>query len=748
MKKIQIKWAKVHNLKNIDINFLRNKINVLVWVSWSWKSTIAYDILATEGQRQFLESISTFAARLLKKSQKPNIDSIKNLSPTISIDQKKLRASSRSTVGTSTEIYTYLRLLFSRFGSVKDLDAAHFSFNSPKGACHMCKGLGIEYTIDPHSVLDYNLSLSQWSSKHNLFKPGSRYYKIIEISKKVDMDKPIKNLSDQELAFLLYSPRVNLLSNHQWFVQNFHHRGIITALIERAKDKRWQSETKKKKDGIFWITKKCKWCNWGKLNTKSLSSKINNKNIWDFSNMQLDVFLSEIQKINKLWSQELLARIIGLTKSLIDLDLNYLSINRSLDTLSGWETQRLKLAREMGSDLIEMIYILDEPTAWLHAKDRKHLIEILHKLKQAGNTIVVVEHDDKIIEQADHIIEIWPYAGLHGGNVMFSGDLQSLKKSKQSITSKYLNQKNKVKDSPRESNNHLSIKWAKSNNLKNIDVDIPLGILCSIVGVSGSGKSSLMMKDFVTQFAHKDIVVVDQSWLSGTARWNIATYTGIFTDIRKLFAKENNINYSLFSSNSKWACPYCKWLGFNKIDMHFMWDTKVICEVCKWKKYQQEVLKYKYKEKDISEVLDMTIDEASKFFVHTQIQNKLKTLIDVGLAYLTLGQTHDTFSWGESQRLKLASQLHKTSKIFVLDEPTSWLHFSDIQKLLQLLNNLVDKGNSVIVIEHNLDLICQSDRIIEMGPMWGFNWWTIIAKWTPWEILKINSSIIWPYLKW
>ncbi len=744
-KNIIIKGAKTHNLKNIDIEILRNKINVLVGVSGSGKSTIAYDIIASEGQRQFLESISTFAARLLKRTEKANIDSIKNLSPTIAINQKKLRESSRSTVGTSTEIYTYLRLLFSRFGSEKSLSAGHFSFNSPKGACQKCKGLGTEYTIDPKKIIDFNKSLNEGACQINIFKPGSRYFNIIKTSGKLDLDKPIKDYSKEELNFLLYSPKIVLSNKDQGFIQSFSHEGIITRLIGRAMDLRGISENKEKSEKKYWIEKPCQSCNGGRLNKRVLLSKINNKNIGDFSNMQLDKFIDEIKKIKIVKAKELINRIIETTQNLIDVDLGYLTLNRSLDTLSGGESQRLKLARELGSDLIEMVYILDEPTAGLHPKDRNNLIKILHKLKEANNTVIVVEHDDLIMQEADHIIEIGPGAGREGGKIIFEGTFHELK-DESPITGKYFDKKSQFKQNVRVPKDYLIIKNATIHNLKNINVKIPLKIFCSVTGVSGSGKSSLIIDEFIKQFPNEKIILIDQSPLTGTARGNIATYTGIFNEIRNLFAKENNVSSSLFSSNSKGACPDCKGLGFIKIDMHFMGDVKTICETCQGKKYKKEILDYKYNDKNIYDVLEMTVNEANDFFKQDSIRKKLKMLIDVGLGYLTLGQTHDTFSGGEAQRLKLANKLHKKGEIFILDEPTSGLHFADIEKLLNLLNRIIDNGNSVIVIEHNLEVIKQSDWIIDIGPLGGKKGGYIVAEGTPFDVYKNKSSVIGKYL--
>ncbi|MDA3814748.1 MAG: excinuclease ABC subunit UvrA, partial [Patescibacteria group bacterium] len=597
MKIIIIKGAKTHNLKNIDIKFPRNKINVLVGVSGSGKSTIAYDIVAAEGQRQFLESISTFAARILKRTEKADIDSIKNLSPTVAIDQKKLRGNPRSTVGTSTEIYTYLRLLFSRFGSEKELSVSHFSFNSPKGACPRCKGLGTEYIISPKSIIDFNKSLNEGACQINIFKPGSRYFNIIKSSEKLDLDKPIKDYSKEDLDFLLYSPKIVLSNKDQGFVQSFSHEGIITRLTGRAMDLRGVSENKEKKEKKYWKELPCKFCNGTRLSKKALSSKINGKNIGDFSHMQIDKFIEEISRVKIHEAKELVERIIEKIKNLVDVDLGYLSLNRGLDTLSGGESQRLKLARELGTDLIEMVYVLDEPTAGLHPKDRNNLIKILHELKESDNTVIVVEHDDLVMQEADHIIEIGPGAGKEGGKITFEGSFNELK-LKSSITGKFFGKKSKLKENVRMAKDYLEIKNASIHNLKNIDVKIPLKIFCSATGVSGSGKSSLIIDEFIKQFPDEKIVLINLTPLTGTVRGNIATYTGVFNEIRNIFAEENNVSSSLFSSNSKGACPECGGVGFINIDMHFMGDIKTSCETCQGKKYKKEVQVYKYKNKN------------------------------------------------------------------------------------------------------------------------------------------------------
>jgi excinuclease UvrABC ATPase subunit len=425
-RNIKIVGARENNLKNISLEIPRNKITCLVGVSGSGKSTLAYNIIYSEGQRQFLESVNTFAARLLKRTQRPDIDDILNLSPTISIDQKKLRGNPRSTVGTTTEIYTYLRLLFSRFGSVGNLSAGDFSFNSPKGACKKCKGIGLEFTVGPEQVVDFEKSLSDGAVKHNNYKPWARLYSVMESSGRLDMDKPVKNYTEDELYFLLYTPRVELSSSGQGFVQRFSHEGIIIRLAKRASDLRGTSERKEQTDKPLLTEQRCSECGGGRLKREVLESKINNLNIGDYSTMELGELALEIKKIDIPQSETLKNRIIEATEHLMAVKLEYLSLHRSLDTLSGGEAQRLKLARELGSNLIEMIYIFDEPTGGLHAHDSQNIVEIIKSLKEKGNTVIVIEHNDAVMKEADHIIEIGPKAGKNGGEVVYEGTIEGI----------------------------------------------------------------------------------------------------------------------------------------------------------------------------------------------------------------------------------------------------------------------------------------------------------------------------------
>jgi excinuclease UvrABC ATPase subunit len=748
-KVIKIKGARENNLKDIDIVIPKNKIVLFIGVSGSGKTTIAFDIIAREGQRQYLESLSAYARRFLHRSNRPDIDEINGLSPTIMIKQEQLRDNPRSTVGTITEIYTYLRLLFSRVG-LPSRESSYFSFNHPYGACPKCKGIGTQYNINVKKLIDFDKSLNQGAIKHSRFKPESRYFNIIKVSKRLNLDKPIKNYSKKELDFLLYSPKIILSSKEQGFVQTFSHEGVVNRLLKRASDLRGVSAIREKSDSKFLIQKPCSECKGGRLNKKSLAVKINKKNIGEVSNMSIFDLLKFVKGIKHENAKYITPKLIEQLQYLIDVGIGYLSLNRSVDSLSGGETQRTKLARQLTSELSDVIYILDEPTAGLHSKDIGLVLKNLNNLKNKNNTIIVVEHDLSVIKKSDYIIEIGPGGGQKGGQIIYSGIPEKIYSSKNSITAKYLSlKKGKLKKDIRKRNEFLKVRKAKRNNLKNINLDIPLNSFVSITGVSGSGKSSLV-EEIIAQ-TDKNVYLVDQSAVGKTRRGNVATYIDVFKYIRQIFAKENYLYESLFSFNARGACPECKGLGYLEMDMNFLGNIRIKCEKCEGKRYNKKALKYKYNGKNIAEVLDMTVNQAYNFFTSNQkeethdlhmIENKLEILKNIGLGYIELGQTLDTLSGGESQRLKLTSKLYDYERgdIYILDEPTAGLHSHNIKELLDVLNSLIDNGNSVIVIEHNLEVIRQSDWIIDLGPEGGEKGGRIVVQGTPEKIAQSKKS--------
>lgn len=744
--KIVIKSAREHNLKDIDIEIPRNKLVCFVGVSGSGKSTIATDIIAAEGQRQYLESISTFAARLIKKSDKPEVDSIKGLSSTILIEQRVMRGSARSTVGTTTELYTYLRLLFSRVGSKKNLSAGHFSFNNPKGACSTCKGTGAEFEVDLDNLVDFDQTINEGAIKNSSFRVGGRYLNILKTTGKVDFDKPIKDMTKEETDFLLYSPHVKLKNAEQGFVQSYSWMGVVERIKNRAKDARggWVGEKKSYRKVI-----ECSECRGSRLKKTVLESKIDYNDIGYYANLPIGRLIDEIKSLEGEVAIKVVEQMVELMQFMIDVGVGYLSLNRGVSTLSAGEAQRVKIARELGTDLIETIYVLDEPTAGLHARDTKNIIKILKKIRDNGNTVLVVEHDEQVMRGSDELIEIGPGAGRFGGEIVFQGSPEEIVNSSDSLTGQYLSGKKDTdfsKDVYRKPTGKLKVREASLHNLNNVSVSIPVGVFTVVTGVSGSGKSTLINDIFVKKY-HDKVLFVDQSPVGASPRANSATYTGVFDYIRELLASANGVSKALFSSNSRGGCLDCKGLGYNKIEMHFMSDIKVECETCKGMKYTKEVLKYRYQDKNAHEILEMTIEEAQRFFEHDEIDKRLQVLLDVGLGYLALGQTLDTLSGGESQRLKLASKLHKSNEFYVLDEPTSGLHADDIGKMLKLLHNMVDKGNSVLVIEHNMDVIKSADWVIDLGPEGGDGGGEVIAEGTPKEVAKVKKSYTGQFLK-
>ena len=935
--KIKIVGAKEHNLKNVSLEIPKNELVVFTGVSGSGKSSLAFDTIFAEGQRRYIESLSTYARQFLGQMDKPNVEYIDGLSPAISIDQKSKSNNPRSTVGTITEIYDYLRLLYARVGvpycpvcgkkikpqtldeivskiiqlgegtkiqilapvvrgkkgeysslfeelrqegfvrvkvdgeiynldedeielaktkkhdisvvvdrivvkdsarsriadsvqialkksdgimmvdvvgdkeiifseklacpdcnlSFEELTPRIFSFNAPYGACERCAGLGADFVVDPDLVVpDKSISLNQGAIYAWATRSATTYYHDLLSSVcsayKIDMDAPFENLSKKEQDIILYGSDEAIkikvkqfgTSRYQTNIQPFV--GVIPFLEKRYNDANgdyWREEIEK-----FMVAKPCPKCGGARLKPFPLAVKIKDKNIFDFTKMSID---DEFQFITDLYldlteyqlkiAKQILDEIRARLKFLIDVGLHYLDLARMAGTLSGGESQRIRLASQIGSGLSGVLYVLDEPSIGLHQRDNDMLIKTLFKLRNLGNTLIVVEHDEDTIRSADYIVDIGPRAGVAGGEIIAQGTVDDIIKEKRSITGKYLSGEKHipVPDKVREGNGKfLQVKNAYLNNLKNVNVDIPLGKIVILTGVSGSGKSTLM-QDLVYEYAvHKlrknkpkpqgideilgfenidKIIDIDQSPIGRTPRSNPATYTDVFTPIRDLFAKTNESKVrgykpGRFSFNVKGGrCEACKGDGLVKIEMNFLSDVYVKCDVCKGKRYNRETLEVKYKGKTISEVLDMSVHEALEFFDNIpSIKNKLQTLNDVGLDYMKLGQSATTLSGGEAQRIKLASELNKRSTgktLYLLDEPSVGLHWADLDKLVKILQALADQGNTILMIEHNLDLIKIADYIIDLGPEGGIDGGQIVATGTPENIMNCKESYTGKYLK-
>ena len=930
---IKVVGAREHNLKNISVDIPRDKFVVITGLSGSGKSSLAFDTIYAEGQRRYVESLSSYARQFLGLMEKPDVDQITGLSPAISIDQKSTSHNPRSTVATVTEVYDYLRLLFARIGiphcpicakpvtrrtsetiideimklpdgaklmilapiikskkgefahipeqynrlgfararvdsvvyaldefpdldknykhnieivvdriamsadmlgrvtqsveqtleiadgiievintddnsltaysqryacldhpneDIPELEPRLFSFNAPQGACPVCTGLGNRLEVDPNLVFNPNLTISEGAIRpYNRVNSDAWYMKkLVEVANAngFSVKVPVGQLSKADLDKVLYGTGEQKyevqLGNGRMYESTYE--GVIPNLERLHKET--DSDFRRRDIERFMRERKCNKCNGARLKPVVLAVTIHELNIMDICNLDIDNGLDLFQNKLKLNDQEqfianqIIKEIISRLSFMNNVGLNYLELGRAANTLSGGEAQRIRLATQIGSGLQGVLYVLDEPSIGLHQRDNHRLIGTLKHLRDLGNSVIVVEHDDDTIRNADYLIDIGPGAGIAGGNVVAAGTPDEVAKDKNSITGRYLSGAEKI-DVPKKrrkiiQGRTLNVRGAKENNLKNIDVSFPLNVLTVVSGVSGSGKSTLvndilakelsarLHRSHVVPGSHENIeginlldkvIVIDQSAIGRTPRSNPATYTGVFTPIRDLFASipESNIRgykSGRFSFNVKGGrCENCHGDGVIKIEMHFLPDVYVTCDICKGKRYNREALEIKYKGSTISDILDMTVDQSAKFFENIPaIAKKLDTLVEVGLGYIRLGQPATTFSGGEAQRIKLATELSRraTGKtLYILDEPTTGLHTDDVKRLLAILQKLVSSGNSMVIIEHNLDVIKTADYIIDMGPEGGLGGGNIIASGTPEQVAKIPESYTGQYLK-
>lgn len=742
---IHVVGAREKNLKNIDVKIPKKKITVFTGVSGSGKSSLVFDTIAAESQRQLNETYSSFIRHRLPHYGQPKIDAIENLSVAIIIAQKRIGGNAKSTVGTITDIYSLLRLLFSRIGKPFIGYSDAFSFNNPSGMCPKCDGLGRIDMIDIKRLLDRNKSLNEGAILFPTFEPGGWRLKRYIHSGFFDNDKKIKDFTDNELELLLYKSDIKVTTSNPEWPKTSLYEGLIPR-IERSFIKKEGGESTKYKREIDRIVIKeiCPVCGGTRLNQTVLQCKINNKNIADCVEMQITDLLDFISTIKDSKAATMVMAITNQLEHLVSIGLGYLNLSRETSTLSGGESQRIKMVRQLGSSLTDLTYIFDEPSIGLHPHDVNKINTLLKLLRDKGNTVLIVEHDPDVIKIADHVVDMGPRAGRNGGKIMYQGDFNGLVHSG-TTTGKYLCTQTQLRKNVRNSNGWLSLKDANLHNLKNISISIPKGVMTVVTGVAGSGKSTLI--NHVLPKFYPETIFIDQKPIRASKRSNIATFTGMFDIIRRLFSKANNVKPALFSFNSQGACPNCKGLGVTYTDLAFM-DTVVnVCEVCQGNRFIDEALSYKLHGKNISEVLNMTVDEALDFFHEKEISTVLKRLADVGITYITLGQPLNTLSGGELQRIKLADELESNGNIYVLDEPTTGLHMSDISQLLKILDRLVEQGSTVIVIEHNLDVISQADWIIDLGPFAGQNGGRIMFEGLPKDLINCNSSITAQYLK-
>ena len=743
---IEIRGARENNLKNVSLRIPKRKITIFTGVSGSGKSSIVFDTIATESQRLLNENFSMFVRNFLPKYGQPDADSIENLSMSIVVDQKRMGGGSHSTVGTITDINTLLRLLFSRLGKPHVGSANLFGFNDPKGMCPNCNGLGRKLDVDMEKFLDTSKSLNEGAILFPEYAIKSWGWSFLLNTGLFDADKKLSKYSAKEMDSLLHSAPMKIKTNIGAKDFNLTFEGIVDKFVNKyiKRDLKTMSERTQKQIEPFMTMGPCHLCKGARLSQATLKSKINGYNIADLTSMEITELIKVAKTFKDSAAQPIIKTLVERLQHLIDIGLEYLSLSRETDTLSGGESQRVKIVKHLGSSLTDVIYIFDEPSVGLHPRDVHRMNELLQQLRDKGNTVIVVEHDPDVIKAADHVVDIGPHAGTHGGEIVYEGSFANLLKAN-TLTGKHMKVKVPLKDEFRKATGKLPVKNAKVNNLQNVSVDIPTGILTVITGVAGSGKSSLINEVFLHQ--HPDAIVIDQTAVGVNSRSNPATYTGILDDVRKAFASTNKVNAALFSFNSKGACETCQGLGVIYTDLAFLSEAKTPCEVCEGRRFKDEVLQYKLNGKNISEVLAMKVEEALEYFEIPEVTKKLQAMSDVGLDYLSLGQPLSTLSGGECQRIKLASELHKKGSIYIMDEPTTGLHMSDIGHLMEVINRLVDTGNTVVVIEHNLHVIKNADWIIDMGPEGGSKGGKIIFEGTPKQLLSAKRSITSEYIQ-
>lgn len=741
---IIIQGLRQNNLKNVSLTLPKNKLIVFTGVSGSGKSSIVFDTIAAESQRQMNETYPTFIRSRLEKHEKPKVDCIENLSPSVIVDQNRLGGNARSTVGTITDMYSALRLVFSRIGNPQIGSSSLFSFNDPNGMCPTCSGLGKVITIDVEKRLDPNRTWEEGMADLPAFHPGNWYWKKYLAAAIFPTNKKWKDFTPVERNRLLYGANEKGGTQLTIEVEGLWNQ-LNRQLIHRDNSGS-KSGVQEKRIKELATECLCPDCQGKRLNKRALSVQVAGYNIAQLCDMEFSKLFEVLSTVQDPRVQTILDTLTATLSRMIEIGLPYLSMSRDSTTLSGGEAQRLKLVRYMGSSLNGMIYIFDEPSTGMHPRDVHRMTNLLKKLRDMGNTVLVVEHDKDVISIADEIVDVGPLAGRNGGQILFQGSYENLLISG-TKTGDAMRAEVPVKINPRSPKGYLSVLNACEHNLKNVNVDIPLGILTVVTGVAGSGKSTLIRDVFARQYADQ-VVLIDQSPITATNRSTPSTFLGFFDEIRKLLAAENHVDSGLFSFNSIGGCPCCHGKGVIVTELAFMDPITTICEACGGSRYSDLALSYRYKGKNIEEILALSAEEAAEFFLDVpKLRKQLRAMITVGLPYLSLGQPVSSLSGGERQRLKLAKYLDKKGNIYVLDEPTTGLHAADIQNIMTLLEHLVSRGNTVLVIEHNKDVMKQADYIIDVGPDGGTGGGQIVFTGTVSDMLAHADTITARYLR-
>lgn len=743
---IRILGASEHNLRDVSLEMPKNKITVFTGVSGSGKSSIVFDTIAVESTRQLYATFPAFILNFLPRYERPHAEAIENLNAPVIIDQQPVGGGPRSTVGTMTDIYSMVRAMFARFGSPSAGFVYKYSFNVPQGMCPGCDGLGITVRADPDRLVDRSKSLNEGAILLPGYTVGGGEWQLYGGSGRFDPDKKLADYTDAEWQDFLYGSggKVELTFSKGTWKADYEGLAAKFTRTRLQRDTSTLSEKTREQMRKFLTEGVCPDCHGARLNADALATRINGRNIADWSRLQITDLMTVLDEITDPAATGLADAIRTALGRVIDIGLGYLSLDRPTSTLSGGEGQRLKMIKHLSSTLIGMTYIFDEPSVGLHPRDVGRLNNLLRALRDKGNTVLVVEHDPDVIQIADHIVDVGPRAGVHGGRVVFQGSFAELRDA-DTPTGAGLRRQFQVKQEFRPHRGELLIEHASLHNLKDVSVTIPTGVLTAITGVAGSGKSSLIRDVFVAE--HPEAIFVDQSAIGASSRSTPATYLGLMDPIRKLFAKATGQPAGLFSFNSGGACQQCEGRGVIVTEVAYMDPVTTHCDACDGRRFSDAVLAHTLRGKSIADVLELSAEEALEFFAEKSINTKLRTMNEVGLDYLSLGQAMSTLSGGERQRIKLATQLQNTGTVYVLDEPTTGLHMSDVDTLLALLDRLVERGNTVIVIEHNLDVVAHCDWVIDLGPDGGKDGGQIVFTGTPAELLAHPASLTGEYLR-
>ncbi|WP_244454166.1 ATP-binding cassette domain-containing protein [Micromonospora echinofusca] len=732
---IEIRGARENNLADISLDIPKRRLTVFTGVSGSGKSSLVFGTVAAESQRLINETYTAFIQSFMPSLGRPDVDALRNLSAAIVVDQERMGANSRSTVGTATDAHTMLRIIFSRLGTPYAGTSTAFSFNSPEGMCPTCEGLGRVSDVDLDELVDRDRSLNDGAITVPNFHPGSWYWSSLAHSGLVDPDVRLRDYTPEQWADLLHKPPTKMKIGGT----NVTYEGLLVKVrrLYLAKDREsMQPHIRAFVDRAVCFTR-CPDCAGARLKPAALAARISGRNIAECAAMQITDLAAFVREIDDPSVAPLLATLRGTLDSLVEIGLGYLSLDRESATLSGGEAQRVKMVRHLGSSLTDVTYVFDEPTVGLHPHDIQRMNGLLLRLRDKGNTVLVVEHKPETIMIADHVVDLGPGAGPDGGRLCYAGDVAGLRRSG-TLTGRHLDHRAALKPEVRKAQGELTIAGANLHNLKDVTVDIPLGVLTVVTGVAGSGKSSLIHGALPRR---DDVVVVDQSAIRGSRRSNPATYTGLLDPVRTAFARANGVKAALFSANSEGACPNCKGIGLVYTDLAMMAGVATVCEECEGRRFTPEVLTYTLRGRTISDVLAMSVAEARDFFTSGPARVILDRLADVGLGYLGLGQPLTTLSGGERQRLKLAIHMSGKAATYVLDEPTTGLHLADVDQLLALLDRLVDDGNTVVVIEHHQAVMAHADWIVDLGPGAGHDGGRVVFTGTPADLVADADTL-------